>query len=79
MKKKIIAILMLLVLSVAGVYAYAHYGFSVKCAKCVEISMKDPGIEIQIAWRTTEYKSENGKTYAIYKCAGGHKYWAELK
>lgn len=58
---------------------YAHYGFSVKCARCVELHEKDAGLSIQIAWRTCDYKKENGKVYAIYKCQGGHKYWAEIK
>lgn len=58
---------------------YAHYGFNVKCARCKELKDKGVALEQQIAWRTHIYKSENGKTYAIYRCAGGHEYWAELK
>lgn len=78
--KKLFFILLFSLFCVVGFTTeYAHYGYSVKCARCVELHQKDPGLSIQIAWRSYDYKTENGKTYAIYKCAGGHKYWAELK
>ena len=79
MKKLFIILMLCLVGSVCFTTEYAHYGFSVKCAKCAELKLKDPCLEQQIAWRTCDYKKENGKTYALYKCRGGHSYWAVLK
>ncbi len=78
--KKFLAILILfLIISLSSASNYKHYGFSVKCAKCVENSITNPGIHINIAWRTTDpYKKENGKVYARYRCAGGCDYWAEI-
>lgn len=76
--KKVSTLILLLLLSVSA-FAYTHYGFSVKCAKCIELHSAGQAIEIQIAWRTYDYKSENGKVFAIFRCPGGHKYWAELK
>ena len=58
---------------------YVHFGYSVKCAKCVE-SSKDTCHLPGIAWRSTEpYKKKDGKVFACYKCEYGHKYWAELR
>lgn len=79
MKKLFISILFVLLCSFCFTASYSHSGFSVKCAKCKELKDKGVSLEQQIAWRTIEYKTENGKTYAKYKCAGGHQYWAELK
>ena len=78
MKKTIIAII--LALLTMTVYAdYIHHGFSVVCAKCTEWHNKDSSISKHIAYRTCEYKIEDGKVYALYKCDGGHQYWAEIK
>lgn len=79
MKKFLMVLLLCLVGAIGFTTEYAHYGFSVKCARCVELHRTDPGLSIQIAWRTCDYKTENGKTYAIYRCGGGHQYWAEIK
>lgn len=79
MKKALVILLLLLVGAIGFTTEYSHYGFSVKCARCKELKDSGVALEQQIAWRTVEYKSENGKTYAKYKCQGGHVYWAELK
>ena len=81
MKKKLLIGAILAALMVA-VFAgeYVHHGFSVKCARCVELQHNgDSGIQVQIAWRTHEYKTVDGKTYALYRCQGGHSYWAEIR
>lgn len=76
--KKNLLILILSLFFVAFAGEYIHYGFTVKCAKCVELYEKDKTISKNIAWRTFHYKSENGKTYALYRCQGGHNYWAKI-
>lgn len=80
MKKIMLSLALLLLIITFGFAAsYHHYGHTVKCAKCVEESKKDPGIFINVAWRTAEpYKKEGDKVYALYHCYGGHYYWAEI-
>ena len=80
MRKLFITLIFILTLSF-GLFAkdYIHYGFNVKCAKCTEYHEKNAGYKINLAWRTHEYKKENGKIYAKYKCCGGCVYWAEIR
>ena len=80
MKKAILILLLLVVGGVLFPTEYIHYGHSVKCAKCVEESKRNPGHFVCVAWRTTEpYQKKDGKVYAQYHCYGGHYYWAEIK
>lgn len=79
MKKLTIIMIIALFICSLSFADYVHYGHNVKCAKCVELHEKDAGLEQQIAWRTHERKNVNGKAYALYKCPGGHKYWAEIR
>lgn len=79
MKKFSLILLLLLVGAIGFTSEYVHYGFSVKCAKCVELAEKGVSLEKQIAWRTHHYREKDGKTYAMYRCQGGHQYWAEIR
>lgn len=58
--------------------SYKHYGFSVKCAKCIEQHNKNASYRMNIAWRTCNYKNIDGTTCAEYRCEGGHSYFAEI-
>lgn len=79
MKKIFTVLALLFVGSIGFTTTYHHYGYFVKCAKCVEETKKRPGRNVNIAWRTTKpYKKEGNKVYAQYHCFGGHYYWAEI-
>ena len=81
MKKNIITIILIAIMFSVFAGEYIHYGYSVKCAKCVEaVKAGDSTIQVQVAWRTnTPYKKKGDKVYAKYHCFGGHCYCAEIR
>jgi uncharacterized protein YxeA len=80
-KKSIITIILIAIMFSVFAGEYIHYGYSVKCAKCVEaVKAGDSTVQVQVAWRTnTPYKKKGDKVYAKYHCSGGHYYWAEIR
>lgn len=80
-KKSIITIILMAIVFSVFAGEYIHYGYSVKCAKCVEaLKAGNSTIQVQVAWRTTApYKKVGNKVYAQYHCCSGHYYWAEIR
>lgn len=66
-KRNIITIILMAVMFSIFAGEYIHYGYSVKCAKCVEaVKAGDSTIQVQVAWRTnTPYKKKGDKVYII--------------
>lgn len=60
---------------------WAYQPYSLKCRECrSEYSMSHGGA-IHNAWRdfSVPHVKKDGKIYALYRCAGGHKFLVELK
>ncbi len=77
--KKILIVGLLLTMCNVFSNEYSHTGFSAKCCMCVERHKQYSGYHINIARRTSKpYRKEGEDVYALYKCDGGHVYWAKL-
>lgn len=75
--KKIIISFFLIIISVTAF----SYSYSVKCKVCQSEYNKSHGCTTpNQAWRDfgTPIKHIDGKAYATYKCASGHKFLVEL-